>query len=325
MNSKFRTIFTITMAVTLVFFSLPNRAQTYPSRTITVVNPWPAGGVADNIVRPVMLRLATKLNTSIVVDNKPGANGMIGAAFVAKAPPDGYTIYVAHVGTMAISPALVAKMPFDTLTDFVPITQMVSGSLVLVIRKEIPIHTIPELIAYAKAHPDQISYGSSGNGSTNHLSGALLSRMSNTSMLHVPYKGDVPLMADLLGGQISMGFMGLSAAMPYLNDGRLRGIAVTTLKRSAVLPNLPTIAETLPGYEVNSWYGLMAPAGTPRPIIELLHKEAAETLNTPEIVALLKQRGLEVVGSSPDQYTTKIKEDMSRWATLIKATGIKLE
>ena len=250
---------------------------------------------------------------------------MIGAAFVAKAPPDGYTIYVAHVGTMAISPALVAKMPFDTLTDFVPITQMVSGSLVLVIRKEIPIHTIPELIAYAKAHPDQISYGSSGNGSTNHLSGALLSRMSNTSMLHVPYKGDVPLMADLLGGQISMGFMGLSAAMPYLNDGRLRGIAVTTLKRSAVLPNLPTIAETLPGYEVNSWYGLMAPAGTPRPIIELLHKEAAETLNTPEIVALLKQRGLEVVGSSPDQYTTKIKEDMSRWATLIKATGIKLE
>lgn len=325
MNSKFRTIFTITMAITLAFFSLPNRAQTYPSRTITVVNPWPAGGVADNIVRPVMLRLATKLNTSIVVDNKPGANGMIGAAFVAKAPPDGYTIYVAHVGTMAISPALVAKMPFDTLTDFVPITQMVSGSLVLVIRKEIPIHTIPELIAYAKAHPDQISYGSSGNGSTNHLSGALLSRMSNTSMLHVPYKGDVPLMADLLGGQISMGFMGLSAAMPYLNDGRLRGIAVTTLKRSAVLPNLPTIAETLPGYEVNSWYGLMAPAGTPRPIIELLHKEAAETLNTPEIVALLKQRGLEVVGSSPDQYTTKIKEDMSRWATLIKATGIKLE
>jgi len=313
------------MAITLAFFSLPNRAQTYPSRTITVVNPWPAGGVADNIVRPVMLRLATKLNTSIVVDNKPGANGMIGAAFVAKAPPDGYTIYVAHVGTMAISPALVAKMPFDTLTDFVPITQMVSGSLVLVIRKEIPIHTIPELIAYAKAHPDQISYGSSGNGSTNHLSGALLSRMSNTSMLHVPYKGDVPLMADLLGGQISMGFMGLSAAMPYLNDGRLRGIAVTTLKRSAVLPNLPTIAETLPGYEVNSWYGLMAPAGTPRPIIELLHKEAAETLNTPEIVALLKQRGLEVVGSSPDQYTTKIKEDMSRWATLIKATGIKLE
>jgi len=313
------------MAITLAFFSLPNRAQTYPSRTITVVNPWPAGGVADNIVRPVMLRLATKLNTSIVVDNKPGANGMIGAAFVAKAPPDGYTIYVAHVGTMAISPALVAKMPFDTLTDFVPITQMVSGSLVLVIRKEIPIHTIPELIAYAKAHPDQISYGSSGNGSTNHLSGALLSRMSNTSMLHVPYKGDVPLMADLLGGQISMGFMGLSAAMPYLNDGRLRGIAVTTLKRSAVLPNLPTIAETLPGYEVNSWYGLMAPAGTPKPIVELLHKEAAETLNTPEIVALLKQRGLEVVGSSPDQYTTKIKEDMSRWATLIKATGIKLE
>ena len=325
MNSKFRTIFTITMAITLAFFSLPNRAQTYPSRTITVVNPWPAGGVADNIVRPVMLRLATKLNTSIVVDNKPGANGMIGAAFVAKAPPDGYTIYVAHVGTMAISPALVAKMPFDTLTDFVPITQMVSGSLVLVIRKEIPIHTIPELIAYAKAHPDQISYGSSGNGSTNHLSGALLSRMSNTSMLHVPYKGDVPLMADLLGGQISMGFMGLSAAMPYLNDGRLRGIAVTTLKRSAVLPNLPTIGETLPGYEVNSWYGLMAPAGTPKPIVELLHKEAAETLNTPEIVALLKQRGLEVVGSSPDQYTTKIKEDMSRWATLIKATGIKLE
>lgn len=325
MNSKFRTIFAITMAVTLAFFSLPNAAQTYPSRTITVVNPWPAGGVADSIVRPVMQRLATKLNTSIVVDNKPGANGMIGATFVAKAPPDGYTIYVAHVGTMAISPALVAKMPFDTLTDFVPITQMVSGSLVLVMRKEIPVNTIPELIAYAKARPDQISYGSSGNGSTNHLSGALLARMSNTSMLHVPYKGDVPLMADLLGGQISMGFMGLSAAMPYLNDGRLRGIAVTTLKRSAVLPNLPTIAETLPGYEVNSWYGLMAPAGTPKPIVELLHKEATETLNTPEIVTLLKQRGLEVVGSTPDQYTTKIKEDMSRWATLIKATGIKLE
>ena len=325
MNSKLRKIFTITMAVTLAFFSLPNKAQTYPSRTITVVNPWPAGGVADSIVRPVMQRLATKLNTSIVVDNKPGANGMIGATFVAKAPPDGYTIYVAHVGTMAISPALVAKMPFDTLTDFVPITQMVSGSLVLVMRKEIPINTIPELIAYAKARPDQISYGSSGNGSTNHLSGALLSRMSNISMLHVPYKGDVPLMADLLGGQISMGFMGLSAAMPYLNDGRLRGIAVTTLKRSSVLPNLPTIAETLPGYEVNSWYGLMAPAGTPKPIVELLHKEATETLNTPEIVALLKQRGLEVVGSTPDQYTTKIKEDMSRWATLIKATGIKLE
>ncbi len=299
-------------------------AQTYPSKPITLVNPWAPGGASDIIARPIMQKLAKMLGQPVIIENKAGANGTIGATFAAKAPNDGYTLFFSHVGPMAISPAL-QRVQYDPVKDFQPVTQLVSGPLVLVVRPDLPIANITEFIAYAKTHPGKLTYGSVGTGSTTHLAGEMLSLMTGVQLLHIPYKGNAQVITDMIGGQIDAAFINVAAAIPFFKPEKLRPLAVTTLKRSTTLPKLPPIADTLPGYEVNSWYGIMVPAGTPRPIIDRLYAELAVILKSPDIVEQMKQGGLSIVGSTPAQYALKLREDIVRWAKLIKATGVTAE
>lgn len=298
-------------------------AADYPTRTITVINPWTAGGPADTVARPILQKLSERLKQSVVLENKAGANGVIGANYVARATPDGYTLLFSHVGPITISPAIQKEMPYDTLRDFAPITQVVSAPTVLVVRTDLPIHNLAEFIQYAKSNPGKLSYGSVGTGSTTHLAGEILAEMANVSMLHVPYKGAAPVMTDLLGGQINCTFLNIAALLPYIKSGQVRAIGVSTLKRSPLLPDLPAIAERYPGFEVNSWYGLMAPAHTPSPIVNLLQREVAEILKLPEIMRALEALGLSPEGTTPAQYTAQIELDLKRWQAVALKSGLQ--
>ena len=296
----------------------------YPSRPVLVINPWAPGGPSEAIIRPIADKLTQRLGQPFVIDSRAGANGTIGAAMVARAKPDGYTLLFSHVGPIAISPALpTGKPPYDSIKDFAPITQIVSGSTVLVVRPDFPAKTLGELIEYARKNPGKVSYGSVGIGSTTHLAGNNLARLGGVEMVHVPYKGSAPINTDLLGGQITTAFVATSGVMGLILDGKLRPLAVSTTTRTGVLPNVPTVAETYPGFEVNSWYGLMAPAGTPPAIVHKLQAEVAAILKLPEIAQKLKDSGLDPEGTTPDAYAAKIKEDLARWAATVKAANLK--
>ncbi|SHH65641.1 Bug family tripartite tricarboxylate transporter substrate binding protein [Pollutimonas bauzanensis] len=304
--------------------SLPSAAAgSYPDRPITVVNPWTAGGPADTVARPILQKLSELLKQPVVLENKAGANGTIGAAFVARAIPDGYTLLFSHVGPITISPAIQKNIPYDSVKDLAPITQVVSAPTVLVVRPDLPVHSIKELVEYARAHPGELTYGSVGPGSTTHLAGEILANMAGVKLLHVPYKGAAPVVTDLLGKQIDMAFLNIAGVVPYLKSGQMRGIGVSTLKRSALLPDMPAIAETYPGFEVNSWYGLMAPAKTPRAIIDLLQKNVARILRMPDIVKMLESNGLAPEGTTPEQYAAQIDKDLKRWKQVVETAGIE--
>jgi tripartite-type tricarboxylate transporter receptor subunit TctC len=309
----------------LAWFALANMAaaQTYPSKAIMIINPWTPGGPADAVARPIMNKLSERLGQPIVVENRAGANGVIGSAAVARAAPDGYTLLFSHVGPIAISPAMKVGTPYNSVKDFEPITQVVSAPTVLLVRPDLPVKTLQELVAYAKSRPGKLTYGSVGPGSTTHLAGEMLHSLAGIDILHVPYKGAGPVLSDLVGGQIDMAFINIAGAMPFIKSGRLRGIAVSTLSRSTLMPDLPAIAETYPGFEVNSWYGVMAPAGTPKDIVTRLQKEIANILKLPDIVKVLETSGLDAVGSTPEQYAVQIKNDLARWATVVKAADLK--
>ena len=298
-------------------------SQAYPTKPIRVINPWAPAGPAEIVARPIMQKLSEALGQPIVIDSRAGANGVIGASIVARSPADGYTLLFSHVGPIAISPAM-QTMPYNSVKDFEPITQLVSGPLVLVVRPDLPIKTVPDLIGYAKANPGKLSYGSVGPGSTTHLGGEMIGMLAAVKLVHVPYKGAAPVITDMLGKQIEFAFINISGVLPHMQAGRLRGIAVSTLKRSAVLPDLPTVADTLPGFEVNSWYGMMAPAGTPKPIVARLHAEVIKVLKSPDITERLKQSGLDVEGSSPQEHAAKIRDDLARWSKVVKATGLSV-
>jgi tripartite-type tricarboxylate transporter receptor subunit TctC len=298
-------------------------ADAYPSRLVTIINPWTAGGPSDAIIRPIAQQLATRLGQAFVVDNKAGANGTIGATAVARAKPDGYTLLFANVGPIAISPALPQKPPYDSVKDFTPITQIASGPTVLVVRSDFPAKTLGELLAYAKAHPGKVSYGSVGIGSSTHLAGATLAHMAKVDMVHIPYRGSGPINTDLLGGQITTAFVNVAGVVGLIQEGKLRALAVSTTKRAGVLPQIPAVAETLPGFEVNSWYGLMAPANTPPEIVNRLHAEVTDILKMPEIAARMKDNGMEPEGTTPEAYAALIKADLARWAVSVKAADIK--
>lgn len=294
----------------------------YPDHTITVINPWTAGGPADTVARPIMQKLSEMLKQPVVLENKAGANGTIGAAYVAHAAPDGYTLLFSHVGPITISPNIQKNLPYDPVRDFAPITQIVSAPTVLVVRPDLPIHNLKELVDYARAHPGKLSYGSVGPGSTTHLAGAMLAHMAHVQLLHVPYKGAAPVLTDLFGKQIDMAFLNIAGVIPFLQSGKLRGIGVSTLKRSALLPELPAIAETYPGFEVNSWYGLAAPAKTPKPIVDLLQRDVAAILKMPDIVKILHTNGLAPEGTTPAQFAQQINKDLARWKEAVKDAGL---
>ena len=300
-------------------------AQQYPNKPVHLINPWTPAGPAELLTRIVGAKMQESLGQPFIIENKPGANGTIGATFVAKSAPDGYTILFSHVGPMAISPAVVDKMPYDTLKDFEPVTQVASGALVLLVRNDIPITNLKELVAYGKANQGKMSCGSVGPASTSHLACELFHILGGVQTIHVPYKGSAPVVTDMLGGQISIAFLNVAAAMPQMRANQVRPVAVTTLKRSGVLPDLPTMNESMPGFEVNSWYGMMAPAGTPKAIVQTLQREVAKALKQPEVAEKLREFGLDPVGNTPEEHAAQLRADLERWAKVAKAAKIRID
>ena len=298
-------------------------AQAYPSRLIRIIVPWPPGGAIDIVARNLAQHIPDRLGQQAIVENRAGSNGFIGTTAVARADADGYTLLFADVGSLAISPAMRPDTPYNPVRDFSPITQVVSSPFVLVVNPAVPAKSLQELVAYARSRPGKLTYGSFGTGSIAHLAGAMLqSAVSGLDIVHVPYKGSPPVVTDLLGGQIDMSFLTVSSATPHIESGKMRGLAVTTLRRSGLLPNLPAVAEFYPGFEVNSWYGMLAPARTPADTVSRLHRAIASITNTPEMAQSLQARGFTPEGTTPEQFAAKIRQDLEQWTGVVKAAGL---
>lgn len=306
-------------------FASAASAQQYPNKPIRIINPWTPAGPAELLARTIGVKLQESLGQPVLIESRPGANGTIGATFVAKSAPDGYTILFSHVGPMAIHPAVAASMPYDTLKDFEPITQVAAGALVLLVRNDIPAKSVPELVAYAKANAGKLSCGSVGPASTTHFACEMFNMMGGVSTIHVPYKGSAPVVTDMLGGQIAISFLNIAGVIGQLKANQLRPLAVTTLKRSSVLPDLPALNELMPGFEVNSWYGMMAPAGTPKAIVQLLQRETAKALKAPDVNERLRAAGLDPVGNTPEEHAAQLRADLARWPKVAKTAKIKID
>ena len=297
-------------------------ADNYPSKPITIVVPFSAGGTTDILARVIAQDLQTQLGQSVVVDNRAGAGGNIGASIAARAPADGYTLFMGTVGTHAINQALYKKLPFNPVKDFQPLSRVANVPNLLVANPKQPFKTVPELIAYAKEHPGQVNFGSSGSGSSIHLSGELFKMMTKVDMVHIPYKGSAPAVTDLLGNQIAIMFDNLPSAIQHVRAGKLRPIAVTTAKRSPELPDVPTVAEAgVPGYEATSWFGLYTNAGTPKPVVDKLSAALAKSLASPAVRNKIKEQGGEVVSETPEQFAAFMKSETEKWAKVVKASG----
>jgi tripartite-type tricarboxylate transporter receptor subunit TctC len=301
-------------------------AQTYPARTITLIVPFPAGGATDVVARALTKGLSERLGQSVVIDNRPGANGAIGSASVAKARPDGYTLVMGGVNTHAMNDSLIKPRPYDSAKDFAPITLTALIPIAFVVNPQLPVTTLHDLVALARSKPRQLSYGSSGTGSPHHLAMELFKLKAGIDIAHVPYKGGAPQLNDLLGGHILIGSIGLPPALPHIETGKLRALAGTEAKRSVFLPTLPTVAESgFPDFEVTYWLGLMAPAGTSREIIDRLAAESVTVLTRPDVRETLTKQGADVVTSSPDALKTIVESDIAKWSKVVQDTGITAE
>ncbi len=301
-------------------------AQNYPTKPVTIIVPFSAGGTTDILARIVGQGLTTELGQPFLVDNRAGAGGNIGGALAAKAQADGYTLFMGTVGTHAINQALYKKMPFDPVKDFAPISRVATVPNLLVANPKEPYKTVKELIAYAKAHPGKVTFGSPGSGASPHVSGELFKSMTGTDLLHVPYKGSAPAMTDLLGGQTSIMFDNMPSAIQHVRSGKLRPIAVTTAKRSPELPDVPTIAESgVPGYEAMSWFGLFAPAATPKPVLDKLNAALVKVLNQPDVKKKIAEQGGDVVAETPAQFAAFIKSESAKWGKVVKDSGATVD
>jgi tripartite-type tricarboxylate transporter receptor subunit TctC len=301
-------------------------AQTFPSKPIRVVVPFPAGGTTDVLARAAAQKLTETLGQPTVVDNRPGAGGNIGAELVAKSPPDGYTLLMGTVGTHAINPGLYPKLPYDHVHDFAPVILVAGVPNVLVINPALPVNTVQELIAYARANPGKLNFASSGNGTSIHLSAELFKTMAGVQMTHVPYKGSAPALQDLVGGQVQLMFDNLPSSLALIKAGKLKALAVTSSGRAAALPDVPTVAESgLPGFEASSWFGLLAPAGTPPPVIATLNGEIAKWLATPEAREKLLAQGANAVGGSSEDFARFIAAETTKWQKVVKDSGAKID
>lgn len=302
------------------------QAQTYPTKPIRLVLGFPAGTNVDILARPVALRMSEALGQQVIVDNRPGATGLIANELVAKSAPDGYTLLVAPGSSLTSTPHLRIKMPYDSLKDFVPIAQMNSFPQVAIVNPGVPAKNVKELIALAREKPGVLTYGSSGVGSAFHLAGELFASMAKVKMLHVPYKGGNLALTDLIGGRIDVMFYSLAVALPQIKAGKVRAIAVTGLKHDALMPELPTVDESgLHGYDITGWHGFFAPAGTPREIVTRLNGAIGKILGTQEIRDLWASEGMEVVITTPEQFAQRMRADYEKYGRIVKAVGIKPE
>ncbi len=300
--------------------------KAYPTKPITIIVPFPAGGTTDILARILGQYMSTALGQPVVIDNRAGAGGNIGGQAAARAPADGYTLFMGTVGTHAINASLYKKMPFEPVKDFAPLTRVAMVPNLLVANPSQPYKTVQELIAYAKANPGKVTCGSSGNGSSIHLSCELFKTMAKVDITHVPYKGSAPAVNDLLGGQIAIMFDNLPSALQHAKAGKLRPIAVTSAKRSPELPNVPTIAESgVPGYEATSWFGMFAPAGTPPAILAQLNGVIVKALNDPDVKKKILEQGAEPHPEKPAEFASFIQSESAKWGKVVKDSGASLD
>ncbi len=317
------------LAATAAFTLVPlaqAQAPAYPKGPVTLVVPFPAGGPTDAMARTLALKLGERLGQQVVVDNKGGAGGSIAAEAVARAAPDGHTLFFGTTGTMAINPSLYSKLRYDPVKDFAPVSLMATTMNVLVVNPEVPAKNLGELVKLATAKPNTVSYGSAGNGSSNHLSGELLRSSAAVQITHVPYKGSAPALVDLLGGRLTMMFDTVAQQTQNIAAGKVRPLAVTGAKRSPLLPDVPTAQEAgLKDFDVTIWFGVLAPAGTPAPVVERLNREIVAVMSTEEMKKKMQADGAEAKPTSPAEFAALIKHDMAKWGPVVKASGATLD
>jgi tripartite-type tricarboxylate transporter receptor subunit TctC len=319
-----KTLATVFACAALAASALAN-AQPYPSKTIKIVVPFAVGGIADTFGRVLAQKMSEAWGQPVVVENKTGAGGNIGADLVAKSPPDGYTLVVGNIGSHAVNPFLMKNMPYDPLRDFAPIAHMLDAEGLLVVHPSLPVKTIPELIAYANANPGKLAYASGGVGTTSHLAGELFKSMAKVDLVHVPYKGNSPAITDVMGNQAQMIFATMPTVIQQARAGRLRAIATLGTARAPALPDTPTIGESLPGFDVANWIGLFAPAGTPPEIVAKLNAEVQKVMRTPEVEKRLEAEGARFIPTTPESFAAFQRAESEKWAKAIREANIRVE
>ena len=308
------------------FLAQPALAQSYPSKPIRLIVPFAAGGGNDNIARLVGKRVSDSLGQALVIDNRPGAGGVLGAELAAKAAADGYTLFLGGVGSHALNPNLIKNLPYDPIRDFEPVVLLAKAPLILVVHPSVPARDLAEFVAYAGKNPGTLNFASNGNGTSAQLAAVMFESMTGVDMVHVPYKGLAPALTDLLSGQVQLMFSSVVAILPHIKAGKLRALAVTGAKRLTSLPEVPTVVESgFPGYEASSWYGILAPAGTPREIVMKLNAELTRALEQPEVRNTLLAEGAEPVGGTPEGFAAYIRSEKERLGKVIRDAKIRLE
>ena len=296
----------------------------YPSKPVRFVVPFSPGGSTDTLARAIGVKLTDYLGEQVVVDNRPGANGDIGMLLVARATPDGYTIVLGYIANLGIGPSLYAKMPYDPVKDFAPVTQVAEASNILVTHPSLPAADFKAFIAYTKANPGKVNFASAGVASVGHLTGELLNQLAGMDMVHVPYKGSGQAISDLVGGHVKVMISGMASTLPHVRSGKLRALATTGAKRTPATQDVPTIAESgFPKFEATSWFGVLAPAGTPRPVINRLNADVVKTLAQPDVRKRLEGIGFDIVGGTPEAFAAYIKTEIRKWEKVVKASGVK--
>ncbi len=312
-------------AIALVASGLPAQAQSWPDRPIKLVVPYPAGGNADNTARLLATQLSARLGQQVVVDNRPGGGGTIGAAAVAKAAPDGYTLLL-DATAFTVNPSLFARLPFDAAKDFAPISLVMQAPLLLVVPAASPFKTVADVVQAAKARPGHLTYASAGNGGAQHLAGELFKQGAKMSMTHIPYRGGAPALTDLIGGQVDLMFSATTASGPFVKSGKLRALAISSAQRTPGWEQVATVAESgVPGFQVNEWNGLFAPAGTPQPILQRLETETRAIVVGPEMKKRFAELGVQGVGSSAQEFKSFVQSETAKWAGVIRASGIRMD
>ncbi|MEM5432946.1 tripartite tricarboxylate transporter substrate binding protein [Cupriavidus oxalaticus] len=325
MRAVMKTLLGGVAALAMCLAAPAGASEAWPQKPITLIVPWAAGGSTDILARVLSEHLTRSLGQPVIVDNKPGASGNIGSAMVARAKPDGYTLLVGSMSTHAMNPALMSNMPFRGVDDFTPLGLLAYVTNTMVVHPSVPAQNVKELVAYAKANPGKLAYASAGPGSTNHLSAVLFEKMAGIQMLHVPYKGGAPAVVDTVAGQTQLLFSAGTQTLPHVKAGKLRLLAVTESKRSPLLPNVPTVAETLPGYELAVWYGAFGPKGMPAELTARLNREINTVMALPEVKAKMNAIGVETATSTPQQFATILRRDADRYGKLIRELGIQGE
>jgi tripartite-type tricarboxylate transporter receptor subunit TctC len=316
----------VSLLVAADAFAQTTPRQPYPSRPIRLISPYAPGGGSDTLARIIGPKLTESFGQPVIIENRPGAAASIGAEAAAKATPDGYTLLVTPSAALTINPHIYPRLRYDPIRDFAPITIATNSPYLLVAHASIPVANVKELIAYARARPGQLSYSSSGNGSSTHLAGVLFSQLANIQLLHVPYKGAAPAIVDLLGGQIHMRFSSVVPVLPHVRSGKLRAVGISSAKRYAPLPDIPPISESgLPGFVVDAVYGILAPARTPQPIVAKLNSEIVRHLKSDDLRAKMAAEGAEVIASTPEELARFIREDLARWAKPVKDSGARAD